>query len=112
MLGFILLYFLARPFFTLAEKHERSKWGYAILSVVVFYAGTSAFGLLFGFGLEMNSPGALDEMNENVIGLICMPAGLAALYFLYEYLKRTWSHAGRPTRGRDDIIDDDLWREA
>ena len=90
MLGILLLYWIGKYFYKLAEEYNKSKWGFAILGVVVYYGGTLVFGFLMGIIGEVISPGFFDDFNETVLGLIILPFGILSCYLLYKYLDKTW----------------------
>lgn len=90
MLGILLLYWIGKYFYKLAEKYDKSKWGYAVLGVVVYYGGIFVFGISFGIIAEIISPGYLDTVNETALSLLGLPFGALACYGLYKYLKKTW----------------------
>lgn len=90
MLGLILIYWLGKKFYTLAEDFDKSKWGYAILGVVVYYSGIIAFAVIAAVFVEIVSSGYLDTMNERLFDLACLPFGLLSSYLLFKYLEKTW----------------------
>ena len=46
MLGFILLYWIGKYFYKLAEKYQKSEWGYALLGIGSYYGGILLAGFL------------------------------------------------------------------
>ena len=90
MLGIILLFWIGKKFFKLAENYEKSKWGFTILGIVTYYAGTLLFAVILLVLVEVFSSGYLDDVNDRVIDLICMPFGLLSCYILYKYLDKIW----------------------
>jgi hypothetical protein len=90
MLGILLIYWLGKYFYKLAEVYDKSKWGFAVLGVVTYYAITFVFAITFVIVAEIVSPGYIDTVNERVLDLISLPFGLLASYLLYKYLKKTW----------------------
>ncbi|MDY2587956.1 hypothetical protein [Winogradskyella aquimaris] len=90
MLGLILLYWIGKYFFKLAEEYNKNKWGFAILGVVTYYAGIIIFSFIFGIVIELTSPGAIDNINETLLGLMMLPFGILSCYVLYKYLEKTW----------------------
>ena len=112
MLGLALLYFLAKPFYKLAEQYDRSPMGYSLLAIVVYYEGVLGFGLLLGIALELTSPGSIEGLNDFFLGLICIPAGLFTAWLLYNYLeKRFKGHLSVDRQYDADIIDAELIRK-
>jgi membrane protein DedA with SNARE-associated domain len=104
MLGLILLYWIGKYFYKLAEEYDKSKWGFAILGIVVYYVGTFLFAIILIFGAEIFSPGYFDDVNEKLIDFICLPFGLLSCYLLYCYLKKTWEkNKPNPNKLIDEI---------
>lgn len=90
MLGLVLLYFLCKKFYQLAEEYEKSKWGFAILGVITYYAGTFIVGLLYeilsiAFGFE-----SIEKIGSIKLSLIALPFGLLLCYLLYILLEKNW----------------------
>lgn len=84
MLGLLLIYFVGKYFYELAHEHDRSRWGFAILGVVVYYVsqlmlGTILVSTLVLSGMEM-TPGT--QLLMNVIAIACGVAGIWLFYFL------------------------------
>lgn len=90
MLGLVLLYWIGKYFYKLAEEYDKSQWGFAILGIVVYYFGTFVLGFVFGLIVELISPGFFDTMNDMAINLLALPFGLLSCYLLYNYLEKTW----------------------
>ncbi len=104
MLGLILLYWIGKYFYKLAEEYDKSKWGFAILGIVVYYAGTFAFGITFGIIAEITNPGLIEGFNETLLGLIALPFGILSCYLLYKYLEKTWEkNKPNPNKLIDEI---------
>ena len=92
MLGLILLYWIGKYFYKLADGYEKSKWGFAILGIVVYYGGSLFFGIILVFIAEVTSPGYIDTVNDTLLGLVSLPFGFVASYLLYKYLEKTWKN--------------------
>ena len=90
MLGLILIYWIGKYFYNLADDYNKSKWGFTILGVVSYYGGLLFFGFAIGIIAEIFSPGFFDGFNETLYGLICLPLGVLTCYLLYQYLEKTW----------------------
>jgi hypothetical protein len=89
MLGLLLIYFIWRQFASLAYTYNKSKWGYGILGVVVYYAGTFLGGICVGLlrpDLVYNdAPG-----NTFLIALAGMAVGIFIDIILYLILQSYW----------------------
>ncbi len=90
MLGLILLYWIGKYFYKLAEEYNKSKWGFAILGVVVYYGGILSFSVIIGIMMEIISPGFFDTFNETLFSFLMLPFGILSCYLLYKYLEKTW----------------------
>ena len=89
MLGVVLIYFIGRYFYRLAEYYSQNKWLFAILGIVVYYAAGIMFGVILGIVdlvFELN----LDFDNLFGINLLGIPLGIAACYGFYYLLKKKW----------------------
>ena len=102
MLGLILLYWIGKYFYKLAEEYDKSKWGFAILGVVVYYSGILLFGILVGIYYGLFLPEELETLNETLIGLISIPFGILSCYLLYKYLEKKWK---KNSPLENDLID-------
>ena len=106
MLGFVFVYFLGRYFYRLAEAHQRSKWGYAVLGVLFYYFSGVLMAIAYVAFQELVGSG-YDEEQDQALELAAIPAGFLGCYLLYQWLKRRWSrvpHFG----GYPDILDQDF----
>ena len=73
MIGILLLFFIGKYYYKLAEAHDKSKWGYAILGIVMYYASVVVSGLLLGIVIELIWPGAVDTINELLLSILVLP---------------------------------------
>lgn len=111
MLGFVLIFFLGKAFYDLAEKFQKSQWGYALLGVAVFYGTQLLLGVAIAIFMELNNPNYWNEFDRgseiglNLTGLFF--SGLFTLLF-YNYLRSRWE--SQPTViKKNDILDDDFF---
>lgn len=102
MLALIFLYWIGKYFYKLAEEYEKNQWGYAILGIVTYYAGLIFFGLAVGILTELIYPGALDTVDETLLGLVMLPFGFLSCYLSYKYLEKTWKK-NKPVNEIDQI---------
>ncbi|WP_306643918.1 hypothetical protein [Sanyastnella coralliicola] len=95
MIGILLIYFIGRAFYNLADKFNENKWLWAILGVVSYYAGSFVGGILFGLleEFEIMPSGGPDDLHVASIALaVVFAAGVVvAFYFI---LKRMWTRRG------------------
>ncbi len=91
MLGILLLFFIGKYFYKLAEKFEKSKWGFAVLGIVTYYAGTAIYGIIYVVVYFSIYPDAYeDDINEWSLSLTAIPIGLTFAYVLYYLLEKNW----------------------
>lgn len=90
MLSILLFYFIGKQFYVLAEKYKQNKWLYAILSIVVYYAGgfilTLPIMLLDIFVFEWG----YDWEASYGVNLLVIPLGLLSVWGFYYILKNRW----------------------
>ena len=89
MLGLLLIFFIGKYFYELAEKYYKNKWLYAIIGVVVYYAAGAVLGVILGFADIFFGLG-INWENSAGINLLGIPAGLAADYGMYYLLRKKW----------------------
>nr|WP_321407127.1 hypothetical protein [uncultured Carboxylicivirga sp.] len=90
MLGLLLLYWIGKYYYKLAEQYNKNHWGFAILGVASYYGGTFLFSFLAGIIMEIISPGIIDSINEVLFSVVMIPFGLLTCYLVYIYLEKTW----------------------
>lgn len=106
MIGLILIYFLAKAFYDLAGEHDKHQTGFAIAGVATYYLGSFIGGILIVIGMEIITPGSIDEMDDTLLGLIAIPFGLLFYWLLYRYLKGSWERG--VVFENPDILDDEM----
>ncbi len=92
MLGIILIYFIGKYFYKLAEEFNKNKWVYAILGVIVYYSGTMVGGVLLGFADGFFELG-IDWEDTLLLTAIALPFGIGAAYLFYYLLKKDWKQS-------------------
>lgn len=108
MLGIILLIVIGKYFYKLAEDFDKNKWGYAILGIAGYYAGTIIGGIILGLILVfIYSDIEIESMSENRLGLIALPFGLISAYILHYFLKKKWKKEREIEKGAIDNIGKD-----
>ena len=91
MLGALLIYWIGKYFYQLAEEHEKSKCGYAILGIAIYYLGSFGAGIVVGIVFGIISPGYIETVNETLLSVLLLPFGILACYVLYKYLEKSWN---------------------
>ncbi len=94
MLGLLLLYFAGKAFYDLAQEHGRSRWGFAILGVLSYYAGLFIGGIIVTLIYEFGLSKSIEEVNEILVSLMALPFGVVICWGFYNILKSAWSKSG------------------
>ena len=89
MLGLVLLYFIGRYFYRLAEKYKKNKWLFAIIGVATYYAGTFVAGIILALLNEFLGL-SIDWDNDLLLSVLALPFGILATYALYYFLNKNW----------------------
>ena len=92
MLGLVFLYFIGKYFYKLAEQFNKNKWLFAVLGIVVYYAGTFIGGIILGI-LDAVIGIDFDWDNNIALSLIALPFGIASTYLFYFILKKQWERS-------------------
>ncbi len=98
MLGIILMYFIGKQFYKLAEEFDKNRWLFSILGILTYYAGQVLFVLVLFLSDTFLTSDFITTMttttDELKLSVIAIPIGLltcAALYFL---LRKNWKKTG------------------
>ncbi|MFY7671462.1 hypothetical protein ACOSP6_10310 [Tenacibaculum sp. MEBiC06402] len=102
MIGIILLVFIGKTFYKLAENYEKNKWGIAFLGVGAYFLATFLFGVILAVILIANDSNWLETTNRFSLALIEVPIGGLSCYLLYMFLEKKWENE-KPEI--DDTID-------
>ncbi len=108
MLGLLLIYFVGKKFYELAESFDKNKWGIAILGVVFYYLGTFLVGILIGISASFGYFSNLLEASTLVLSIIALPFGLLTAWGLYAFLDNSWSNNTKESNF--DLLDDELYK--
>lgn len=105
MLGLILLYFIGKYFYRLAEEYDKSKWGFAILGVVVYYASTFVAAILY-YAFGFFDIDTTNRYNDLAVSFAALPFGILSCYLLYYFLEKNWKKQKQTNTSNVDGIDD------
>lgn len=106
MIGIILIYFIGKYFYNLAEEFSKNKWLYGILGVIVYYAGTFVAGLIFGILGELGIVEGINSINSIFLSLLALPFGILACWLFYIILKKQWSK--NKSTNKSEALDGDI----
>lgn len=107
MLALLLIYFVGKSFYDLAKNHNKSEWGFAILGVISYYAGTVIGGILIVLFYELILVQSIDEVNEYLLSAMSIPVGILACWGFYKILQSSWSKTPK-AQPMDDVLDSHL----
>lgn len=110
MIALVLLYFAGKAFYDLAARHDKSKWGFAILGVLSYYGGVFFGGIILALIYEFGFSGSIDDINDQVLGLISIPFGVLLCWGFYKRLEAVWSRAPRRFES-EEILDAEIPRD-
>lgn len=102
MIALLLLYWIGKYYYLLAERHNKNKWVYSILGIVTYYTGIIISGIILMAIIEISSPGYMEEINDYLFSLIALPFGILSTYILYKIIESTWK---KNTSSKDALID-------
>ena len=91
MISLLLIYYLGKQFYVLAEEFEKNKWLFAILGVVFYYLGILLFSFFLGLWAVFYGNEEIFETSDFLLGLMAMPIGLLTTWLFYFSLKKYWS---------------------
>ena len=91
MLSILLIYFLGKYFFDLADEFDKNKWMYAILGVISYYFGSIVIGGIVIALLDLFVDIGINWDNNIGLSFMLLPFGIATSYLFYYLLKRYWS---------------------
>ncbi|NRA10541.1 MAG: hypothetical protein HRT57_01140 [Crocinitomicaceae bacterium] len=93
MLGLIVLYWIGKGHYNLANKHLRSGWLYAIIGVAIYYAGTLIAGIIIVLAAGFSGAQWIHTTPDIMLGLLGVPFGLAATWGFRAIMKKQWEKA-------------------
>lgn len=106
MLGILLIYFIGKAFYDLAQEHNKNKWVFAILGVVSYYGGTIIAGVSFALLAELGVTDFFIELPEFGLSLLAIPFGILTCWAFYKILSSNWSNQSR--ENVNDALDGEL----
>ena len=104
MFSILLIYFIGKYFYQLADKYLQSKWLYAVLGVLSYYVGSIVVGgLIVGLFIGFLTDSSFESYSEKSLGFLLMPFGIGSAYFFHYLLKNRWKKSVELVK---DEIDD------
>ena len=90
MLGIVLIYFIGKQFYKLAEDFNKNKWLFAIMGVIVYYAVGTVLVVIVALLDVMVFEWNFDWDSRYGMNLLAIPFGLLGDWSLYNLLKNRW----------------------
>jgi len=90
MLSILLVYFIGKQFYELAQDFNKNRWLFAILGVVVYYAIGILLVVVIALLDVVVFEWGLDWENRFGMNMLAIPLGLLADVSLYLFLKNRW----------------------
>lgn len=89
MLGILLLFFIGKYYYELAQDYYKNRWLYGILGIATYYLGTVVGGFIVGIANELFDFGINWDSTLN-LSLVALPFGILFAFIVYVLLKRHW----------------------
>lgn len=89
MLEIIIIYFIGKYFYRLAETYGQNKWLFAVLGVITYFVGAAIGGVIL-FLLDMQFELGIDWESKFLLTFLLLPFAVATCYLLHYLLKRSW----------------------
>lgn len=102
MLGLLLIFFIGKYFYELAQDYYKHRWLYAILGVISYYAGTMIGGFIVAIGSDLFGWNINFE-DTLTLTLIAIPFGILSAVGFYFLLRRSWKNS--KVEVKDEIQD-------
>lgn len=102
MLEIVIIYFIGKYFYKLAEAYQQNKWLFAVLGVITYFVGAAIGGVLLFF-LDLQFGFGIDWESKLLLTFILLPFAIATCYLLHYFLKRSWKKSVVVVK--DEIMD-------
>lgn len=108
MIGIFLIYFIGRAFYQLAFEYKKHQWGYAILGVASYYAGSILGGILLVVFAALFFDSDITTWSDIALSIISVPFGGLVCLGLYKILENSWEKNAAMQPGTEGVLDGDL----
>ena len=106
MLGLVLIYFIGKYFYKLAEDFGKSKWGFAILGVVSYYAGAFLGGIILGLISIFWEDFDIEYMSDMQLGLMAILWSVNVCWSIFSFKE----NLDKKPRGRRSCFYRRYWK--
>jgi len=101
-----LLYFIGRAYHNLALRFDKKGWLYVVLGIACFFFGFFGGAVLIVIVYEVGLDTSIDDVNEILLDILCLPFGIGLCWGFYKLLEYNWS---KPKNiSSDDVLDSNL----
>ncbi len=104
IITFILIFFVGKAFYDLADNHQKSKWLFAIVGIISYFAGQLIVGVIIAIVYEL-FVGSVDEINDTVLNIISIPVGALSCWGFYRILKNRWEKEETFSGSSEEVLD-------
>lgn len=89
MIEIVIIYFIGKYFYKLAEEFNKNKWLFAILGIITYFVGAAIGGVILFF-LDMQLDIGINWESKLMLTFILLPFATATCYLLHYLLKLNW----------------------
>ena len=93
MLGILLIYFIGKQFYELAQDFDKNKWLFGIIGVIAYYAVGFVLVFIIAFLDYTVFEWGFDWESRFGMNLLVIPFGLLGDWLLYTLLKNRWKNS-------------------
>ena len=91
MIGFLFIYFIFNFYSKLALKYDKNKWVFGFIGLLLYYATTFAFGVLYAIIYELLGNTFTDSDANNIYFQIsAFGVGIGVAYGINRMLEIKW----------------------
>lgn len=89
MLGFVIIFFIGKFYYELAQEYYKKRWLYGILGIIIYYSGTVIGTFILGTLDELINLGINWGSSYNLL-LIQLISGMGSAGLCYFVFWRKW----------------------
>jgi hypothetical protein len=86
-LGYIFVFYVGFYFYRLAENHEKNKWLFGVIGILIFFTGYFSYILFYRF-FELKS---IEEIDYSSISFKSFLIGSIAAIIMFQTLNLVWN---------------------
>lgn len=86
ILGYILLFYIGFYYYRLAENHNKNKWLYVILGVILYFIGLIGYTFFVKFLTNKK----YDELDIVMVSIKAVFTGVLVVFIVFQILDTVW----------------------